>query len=453
MPSVTGYTTAKVDAIVADAVIGGTIDPVTGELTLTTKDGTVIDVGSITGGILDAGTGNKGVVELATDIETAAGTDTTRAVTPFGMASVVASASGRGLVELATNAETLTGTDATRAVTPAGLASLPGVKNVSGIAESAAPTAYPSGISMMTLSSSSWSLNSGTGLVVTTNPSTDYASQHFYTNNGGTSKYPREWTREYNTADGGWGGWFEIVILATLAPASFSQTTAFTSYPQGWSRIYFTSANSTAWDFTGKAGELVTYRDGTDFARQEWTFHSNTAGNYSERWLRTANASGGWSSWLVVGSPKVVARHTRTTAALSGVGTTETGFIRIDNIPVRAGYSYEVIMPRCVYTTSSTTTLGCARIRGSQTGAATISSTQLEGAEGRPGVAIDTSNVPEQVLMGWWDAATTGSLSIIITIQRVAGSGTVGLYSASTATTPVRVKEIGPTLTDSGVDL
>lgn len=69
----------------------------------------------------------KGIVELATTAEAITGTDTTRAVTPAGVAAKVASAvvdastSAKGIVELATTAETQSGTDATRAVTPSGI--------------------------------------------------------------------------------------------------------------------------------------------------------------------------------------------------------------------------------------------------------------------------------------------------------------------------------------------
>ena len=51
-----------------------------------------------------------GTVELATDVETQAGTDNTRAVTPSSLASMVATESLAGLVELASVAEGLAGT-------------------------------------------------------------------------------------------------------------------------------------------------------------------------------------------------------------------------------------------------------------------------------------------------------------------------------------------------------
>jgi hypothetical protein len=80
-------------------------------------------------GVPDASETVKGIVELATTAEAAAGSDTVRAVTPAGAASAIAvlapaaipsaSETVQGKVELATNAETTTGTDTTRATTPA----------------------------------------------------------------------------------------------------------------------------------------------------------------------------------------------------------------------------------------------------------------------------------------------------------------------------------------------
>jgi len=61
----------------------------------------------------------EGVVELATDAESVAGTAANRAVTPASLHAKTASATVIGLVELATDAEALTGTDTARAVTPA----------------------------------------------------------------------------------------------------------------------------------------------------------------------------------------------------------------------------------------------------------------------------------------------------------------------------------------------
>lgn len=64
------------------------------------------------------------LVELASSAETIAGSLSTKAVTPAGLAAKVSSATAQGLVELATSAEAIAGSDTERAVTPAGLAAV-----------------------------------------------------------------------------------------------------------------------------------------------------------------------------------------------------------------------------------------------------------------------------------------------------------------------------------------
>jgi hypothetical protein len=424
MGSVTAYTTDGVDALLADAIVSASINSSNGHISMTSKDGTVTDIGSILTGILPASTTAQGIVELATDAETVTGTDATRAATPFGVAAAIAAVPGSKVQIVTTQLET------------------------------ALPTAYPTGISLMSLTGTgtAWSLNSGIGVVVTINPSTNTAEQRFYMP-AGTGKFSREWSRTYVSTDGGWTAWMEHMKVVTLTASSFTQTSALTTYPQGWSRLYYTSSG-TGWDFSGKAGEVLTFRDGTDFARQEYTQHAGgSAPNATDRWVRTSNSANGWTPWYNLGSEKVVATYTRNAAALASVGATELPFVRMDNIPVLAGHRYEVTMARCIVTVTSTTTLGAARIRGSQSGAATVASTQLLGAEVRPGVAVDTSNVPEQVLMGYWDASVSGLLSLVFTVQRVSGSGTVGLYSAvSTVLIPFMVKDLGVMPANSGTD-
>lgn len=126
MAVVTVYDTDKVDELIVGTVVGAAITG--GHLILTLHDGTTVDVGAVVSAIADASTSVKGLVELATDTETVTGTDTIRAVTPFGLAAVVASATARGLVELATTSEATTGTDTVRAVTPAGLKAMTDTK-------------------------------------------------------------------------------------------------------------------------------------------------------------------------------------------------------------------------------------------------------------------------------------------------------------------------------------
>ena len=126
MATVQSMTLARLLALEADTVIGGHIDG-SGHLILEQHDGSTIDAGYMIASVPDASETVKGIVELATTTEATTGTDTTRAVTPAGLAAAVgtlvpdASETVKGKVELATVAEALAGTDTVRAVTPAGL--------------------------------------------------------------------------------------------------------------------------------------------------------------------------------------------------------------------------------------------------------------------------------------------------------------------------------------------
>lgn len=68
-----------------------------------------------------ATTEKEGVVELATDAETIAGTDTHRAVTPAGLNARTADDTRTGLIQLATVAEVVAGQNLSKGVTPRAL--------------------------------------------------------------------------------------------------------------------------------------------------------------------------------------------------------------------------------------------------------------------------------------------------------------------------------------------
>jgi hypothetical protein len=265
--SVTVYSSDAIDELIEGTVVGATFTD--DHLILTLKDDSTVDVGAVVTSLDVATTTNEGIVELATDAETLTGTDTTRAVTPFGAAALAASIKASQVV--------------------------------SGILEAATPASYPVGNSVMALTSSAWSLNSGTGTVLTTSINTTHASQTFYADGGGTLA-SRVWTREYHTTNGGggWTAWSQVLLQQNLTPASFSQTTVFTSYPQGYSRLIYTTANSTSWGFSGSAGEVITYVDGTDFARQVFTKHVGGTSNKTDMWIRTANSASGWTNWRIM---------------------------------------------------------------------------------------------------------------------------------------------------------
>nr|DAH50779.1 MAG TPA: LONG TAIL FIBER PROTEIN [Caudoviricetes sp.] len=92
------------------------------DIVLTNINPESVTVGDTTFALPPATTLIQGIVELATNEETIAGADASRAVTPAGLSARTATTGRRGIVELTTNAEASAGTDGERAVTPAALA-------------------------------------------------------------------------------------------------------------------------------------------------------------------------------------------------------------------------------------------------------------------------------------------------------------------------------------------
>lgn len=283
MATVTGYTAARMQEIEDGSITSASYDA-SGHLILNRHDGTQIDVGRTT----------------------------------------AATTAQSGIVELATNAETQAGTDATRAITPAGLASMPGyrVQIVSGIAETATPSAWPYGVSMQSVASTdAWSLNSSSGTVVTNSIVTDRTDQTFYSSSGGTSSM-KVWTRSYHSTSGGggWTAWNQVMLMVNLDPTAYTQTTTRGNYPAGQSRLYYTTSNGTGWDFSGTAGEIITYAEDTNtFGRQVFTSHVGGSSTPFQ-WFRTANAAGGWTSWQkVITDPGSYLTWTPTWSTTSGL--------------------------------------------------------------------------------------------------------------------------------------
>lgn len=176
---------------------------------------------------------------------------------------------------------------------------------VNGFLETDLPSVYPLGFTLMSISSDNpWaSFPTGFGTVVTNHLATDQCIQIVYNISGGASGTLQQWSRSYQSSAGGWTPWMQTMVMNDLIPGSFTQATVFTSYPKGWSRLYYTTTNGSGWDFSNLAGEVITYCHGSDFARQTWTEHvGGGVGASPIEWVRTATATGGWSSWQFVGN-------------------------------------------------------------------------------------------------------------------------------------------------------
>lgn len=110
----------EADPVTAPSIGVSTFNTRFGNVTLNTGD--IEDALGYTPGTDEpASDTSAGLIEIATDAETQAGVDATKAVTPAGLASMVPTDTTRGLVEIATSTEIKAGTDDERAITPAGL--------------------------------------------------------------------------------------------------------------------------------------------------------------------------------------------------------------------------------------------------------------------------------------------------------------------------------------------
>ncbi|TGV26330.1 hypothetical protein [Mesorhizobium sp. M4B.F.Ca.ET.143.01.1.1] len=89
-----------------------------------------------------ATTSASGIVELATDAEAQAKTDTSRVLTPSNLTALGGTSTFAGFLELATDAEAQTGTDTARAITPANLQAVTATTTRKGVSEFATSAEY-----------------------------------------------------------------------------------------------------------------------------------------------------------------------------------------------------------------------------------------------------------------------------------------------------------------------
>jgi hypothetical protein len=126
MTTVNGLTADATMALVNALVQSGEINE-ENHLTLTTHDGTVLDLGPITSTVPDATTVVSGISRFATVAEAKALTDDTIGITPNDLAAVfsvlLATTTAAGLIEIAASGDITAGTNTTKAVTPAQLTS------------------------------------------------------------------------------------------------------------------------------------------------------------------------------------------------------------------------------------------------------------------------------------------------------------------------------------------
>jgi hypothetical protein len=148
---------------------------------------------------------------------------------------------------------------------------------------------------------------------------------------------------------------------------------------------------------------------------------------------------------------RIVARGRRTTPT-GNITTTETGVLRVDNIPVFAGKGYRILTSNINLDASVANDIADARVRVAQaatTGtAATISSTQICHMRNTIDDASQSNVLP---VSGYYWPSVDGYLSVLLTAQRITGTGNIVVFCSGTELLDLVIEELGTDPGDTGV--
>lgn len=143
----------------------------------------------------------------------------------------------------------------------------------------------------------------------------------------------------------------------------------------------------------------------------------------------------------------VIARGRRTTST-GNVTTTETGVLRVDNIPVYAGRIYKINTSNANMDTSVDNDVGRLAVRYSTSGAATTSSTL--GNQWRNTIDNNSQSNAEDLTM-FYAPAADATLSVLLTLLRQAGTGNIIIFGSSSDVLDLVIEDLGLDPGDTGV--
>jgi len=150
----------------------------------------------------------------------------------------------------------------------------------------------------------------------------------------------------------------------------------------------------------------------------------------------------------LVTRPRGVIKRGRRTTATGAITTTETGVLRIDNIPVVAGRLYRISTTNINMDGSVANDIGACRIRVSTAGAATTASTQIANIRQTIDDPTNSNIVPENC---FYVPGSSGTLSVLLSAVRVAGTGNVVVFCSGTDILDMVITDEGVDPGDTGV--
>lgn len=147
-------------------------------------------------------------------------------------------------------------------------------------------------------------------------------------------------------------------------------------------------------------------------------------------------------------SPLGVIRRGRRTSVTGSI-TAETGVLRLDNIPVVVNHLYRIATSNINMDSSVANDVLTARIRVDATGAsATTASTQIAN------IRQVSANINYSVIYpenAYYLASATGTISVLLSALREAGSGSLVVFCTTTDILDMVVSDMGIDPGDTGV--
>ena len=143
----------------------------------------------------------------------------------------------------------------------------------------------------------------------------------------------------------------------------------------------------------------------------------------------------------------IIARARRDTN--TAIVSAETGVLRLDGVPIRNGRVYRIYTNQLVLDGDSTGDVGRASIRVSTAGPATTSSTLLGVLQ----LTVPTPALPWGAPMSVdYYPTADGTLSVLLTISRLAGTGT-GVRLLASEGIDLTVEDMGLDPGNTGINL
>jgi hypothetical protein len=143
--------------------------------------------------------------------------------------------------------------------------------------------------------------------------------------------------------------------------------------------------------------------------------------------------------------PVIIARGNRPTDKVLAT-TGETGIMRVDNVPLKAGHAYSIRAPHVRYDSVTATDLGMFRIRQELGGAAaTTSSAILRRCE--------TTDAKSHYIEALRFPSVDETASFLLSCNKIGGTGAWTAMCSDEGGCDLLITDLGATVADTGVDI